>query len=121
MAETASCLINFFRSHDHSGGILPPVSRDTLRAGRRASTNHADRREFGDVLGDRQQFWHRAEGLPSEVHVQPGDKDLYSPVSQLLDYLNQGFVKELGFINAYDPGVIFHQAEDLIRLPNRAR
>ena len=56
---------------------------------------------FGNLVGNGTKGRHGAEGNSLEIHVEPCDDDPNATIGQLIAYINQSHVKELGFVNAY--------------------
>ena len=61
----------------------------------------ADGVDLGHVFGGGHQRGHGAEGFAEVVHVEAGDDDADAPFGELACHVDDGFVEELGFVDAY--------------------
>ena len=56
---------------------------------------------LGNFICNGAQPRHGAERITAEIHIQSGYYYTYTIVGKLVAYINQTFVKELRFVDAY--------------------
>ena len=105
----------FFSEHDGFLGGVQPIGVHSEVAAVRAYSMY-----FGDVFRYGHQAGHRAEGLPSEVHIQPGHDYPDAAQGELLAVLRQFIIEELRFIYPADADT-FREGYHLIGMLYRSR
>ena len=97
-AMAAAGFVDVFFAEDDSLGI----GGKPVGMGGEIAAMIADGVELGDVFGYGQEVGHGAKGPAPEVHIKAGDDHTVAPEGELFTDFLEGFVKKLGFINAYN-------------------
>ncbi len=121
MTETATRFVHVFGSDDDFRVFVSSRSGKALAAGSWGATDHADCGKFGDAFGNREKARHWSEWLTTEVEIEAGYDNAYAAISEFLSDVDDGFVEELGFVDAYDAGVVFDMVEDFASRLDGAR
>ena len=78
----------------------------SVRMGGEIAAMNADGVHFGDIFSDGQQIGHRTKRNTPVIHIESGDDDADATPGQFLAYFRQLRIKELGFVDADNGGVI---------------
>lgn len=106
MTEAAARFIRFCGS---DGDDRLRVACHALGAGSGLAANDANSGEFGHALGDGQEFRHRPERLPSEIHIEASADHAHSSVREFVADIDNRVVEELDFIDSDDSRVVLDE------------
>ena len=105
VAIAAEGLVDILLAEDHE---FLAVGK-TVRVVRKGAAADADGMDLLDILGNGEKSRNRAERLPEVVGIETGDYDPDPAVGEFLADFDEGFIEELGLVNAYD----FHVGSNL--------